>query len=667
MADSSGKTATFTVKIAADGSQADKAAKDLDRLKVAIGGSKDKIEEYRIALRALKGTDDAVKASREALKAKIDLERDAIGRNNIAMRKAQTVLETLKKKTDAVKASTGDFAKAVGKVGGPVADATEKLSGFKEVLGLVTSPTVALGVAAAVAALGVTAAFIDGAVAVAKFVAESANALRAMGLMREAATGSAQNAYNLGTVIDSLSDKLATPKERLNELATGMARALGQSKVSGQGIEDTFEAVARASDAMGDATGAALQSIIDRGKLWGRTGIGRFELQPHGLKFEDVAGALAKNLKIGLQQAEYQLLTGTAKVDAVAKALKDSVNKRFGEVNSKKLLDLNVIFQKFHENLAGLAKNVNLEPVLKALKQTADLFSDTTSTGHSLMVAITAIGTALGVVAKDGTPLMVSAVEHLILGFIVAVNWTLKAVLAFYQLKDSLTAGRGEMAVLQTGLIIIAAAAGLTALAVLAVGAALGVVVGLAAAFVGSIGLAFYNLYTWVKKAIDFDWAGLGRQVIAGIEFGIQDSWSRLKNTVTDLAVKIRDTFKNALGIHSPSAVFAVQGRAIPAGVAVGVEAGTSAATDAVQGMAVATTTAAPIAQSGAAGASGVSGVSGGPQAPSQSFVFNISGTGSPEETAKVLQSPSVLDALTHAIEVANRTLGFPTQSPAGA
>jgi hypothetical protein len=664
MADS-GKIATFQIKIDANAASAEKAAKDLEGFRTAIRSSKDAIENYRMALRAIKGTSDEAKKSRVELKSKIDLESNAIGKANIGIRKAQTEFNKLRTAGKALKVGMAEAATAskglgdvVTKIGGPLADAKAGLASLGEVLELCVNPTMLLTVAAAVLVTGIIAAgvaFVGATVALAGFMVESANALRAMGLMREAATGSAQNAENFGTVIDDLSDKLATPKAKLNDLAVALGRTLGQSKLSGQGIEDTFTAVASASEAMGDETGRALQAIIDRGKTFGRTGIGLRELTPHGLKFENVAANLAKNLHISMAKARLELLTSTANVNEVAKALKESVNARFGEVNAKKLLDLNVILAKFHENLEGLTKGFQksgLEPVLALLKSLADRFSDTTSTGHSLQIALTAFGTALGTLATASGPAAGNMIDYLVNGFLHFIIWTLKATNAIIRFSQSAT----DMAILKGVLIVIAAAAGVTAAALGLVAVILGVIVAAGVAAVGAIGLMAKMLYDVVAGVFGLDWGGIGTAIVQGIASGIESAWEGLKNTVTNMANKVKDVFANAIGAHSPATAFMPLGRAIPQGVAAGVVGGTGEATQAVATMAVA---------AGAAGGSAGGSATGGSKTE-QHFIFQISGTGSPEATAELLQSPSLLGALTHAVEIANRGLGFPIQTPAG-
>src|SRR5690606_32144996 len=63
-----------------------------------------------------------------------------------------------------------------------------------------------------------------------------------------------------------------------------------------------------------------------------------------------------------------------------------------------------------------------------------------------------------------------------------------------------------------------------------------------------------------------------GGDLIAGLWQGIMDAWERLKARVTGLFSGIGDTVKRALGIASPSRVFAGIGEDIMRGLQAGIE-----------------------------------------------------------------------------------------------
>lgn len=75
-----------------------------------------------------------------------------------------------------------------------------------------------------------------------------------------------------------------------------------------------------------------------------------------------------------------------------------------------------------------------------------------------------------------------------------------------------------------------------------------------------------------------------GRDIVGGIWRGISNGWDWLMDQVAGLAQRLLNRAKSALGIASPSKLFADQiGRWIPEGIAVGVDGNTATATDSIR------------------------------------------------------------------------------------
>ena len=88
-------------------------------------------------------------------------------------------------------------------------------------------------------------------------------------------------------------------------------------------------------------------------------------------------------------------------------------------------------------------------------------------------------------------------------------------------------------------------------------------------------------------KALPGQMLSIGKNIIQGIINGITSMVSSLYNSIKNALSGLVSKAKSALGIHSPSTVFAeVIGKQIPAGVAVGVEKNTGVAENAVAQMA---------------------------------------------------------------------------------
>lgn len=84
----------------------------------------------------------------------------------------------------------------------------------------------------------------------------------------------------------------------------------------------------------------------------------------------------------------------------------------------------------------------------------------------------------------------------------------------------------------------------------------------------------------------DGDWYDIGDNIIEGIWKGIKDGWDWLESKVHNLAIDLYNAACRALGISSPSKVFAEKvGEMIPAGIGVGIIDNTKSATSSVETM----------------------------------------------------------------------------------
>ena len=93
------------------------------------------------------------------------------------------------------------------------------------------------------------------------------------------------------------------------------------------------------------------------------------------------------------------------------------------------------------------------------------------------------------------------------------------------------------------------------------------------------------SIIDWFKKLPE-NMKNTGKNIIQGLWNGILNAKDWLLNKVKSFATGILDGMKNALGIHSPSTKFRdLVGRYIPQGVAVGIEADTDKALQAVKDM----------------------------------------------------------------------------------
>lgn len=650
------KTATFSTKFVGNAASVSAMGAALEALRASIEKSQIAIKQQGATLRSLRGSSEEVTGARKTLQTSIDAERDAVSRHTLALIKAGTSYDALAKKTKAASSTAKEFEKAVSSVGGPVADASSKVSALSSVLELCQNPMVALGVVAAALVLGVTAlaaATIAATSALAKFALESANVLRAQGLAREAIAGTSEDAARMGHQLDFVAQKLATPREKLNDLYVSIRKTFDGTRISGQGMVDTFAAVASASEAAGDDVGRSLLGILERSKRFGRVGLNPFELQgTGGPQFADIAAALAKQTKIGVDRARLELLTGRVPIDAAAAAIAAAVETRFGLVNAKKLLDLNVLSTKLHENWINLTKGISLEPLLVGLKQVVDLFSETSSTGQTLQAFFTSFGGLVSAAFQAALPYVITGLKE-------AINLALRFAIGLVDLAstvwDFAHSAVGTIA-FRTGLILLAGSFVVLATVAIAAFAAMGVAAATVVAPFVAIGTAVAGVITAVQWLATQDWPKIGAAIVDGITRGLASKWEELKAKVASLADGITGVFRAALGIHSPSTVFALYGRNTVEGFAQGVTQSQSEAYQAVSQLAPA-----PAEASGQP-----SGAGGGGGAITIRVEFHFQG-GSAREAAAAVSDPSVLGQVTHALEVAARSLGIPTRSPAPA
>lgn len=657
----SDKTANFGVKVGVD-SNAKAVASDLETLKRSIAENQDAVKQYGASMRSLRGDSDEVKNAKKLLKGEIEALRDAISRQTLAIGKQGTTYEAMvakeKKATEAAKKLAEQqkgMKNAISAAGGPVQELGGKLETLKGILGE-AGGGMALATFAGAALVAVLAAIaagaVAGAVAFGRWVLEGANAARTMNLVREAATGSAANATAFGHQLDELARKVSTPRTELQSLAVELSRATIGTRISGQGIVDTFNAVAQAADAMGSSAGAKIQDVITRGKQFGRLSLGRFELQGTGLQFEDVAKQLAKNLKIGVDEARQQLVLGRVQIDAGAKAIRDAVEARFAGINLRKMLDLNVMAQKFQERLANLTSGVNLEPLLGAISRIASLFDETTVTGAALKTIVTTLGNEMVGGLASGADTAKYAIQSIVIttqDLLILYLRNRNTIRDFFNsslpnAQDSIDTIKGSLAILTVAMAALAIPAGAVAVSFLAIAKSLGETL-----------TAIQKLTTGPAEERG---QNIGKALGGGVKVGLSLMAPEIAGSVFAMVDGIKTAFNGPKGIdaHSPSKLFEREARRVPEGAARGIQGGQSDVQRAAQEMAPRP------ARGGAGGGIARAGASEGSVSVQVTAVFPNARSGA--EVASALASPSFLAQLRHEIRQANIARGIPTQTP---
>ena len=580
---------------------AGQAADAVAAMRDQVAQSKDAIAQMSSNLRNLRGNSDAVKAAKDQLRAAIEQERQAVSKTTLELVKQGTSFEKLvdqqkraakaaeeakKKHEDAFKKANEDRAKAVGdaisKAGGPVAALRDKLSGLSEIAEKGGSlGVVALGATAAVAAVvALTVAVGAATLAFARWALRGADAARSMQLVREAAAGGAVNATNLGTQVEALANRVPTATGKLNELAASLAR----SRLGGQITVDTLNAVAQASAAIDDSAGAKIRSIVERGKLAQRMYLGLRELEGTGLDFGDVAKSLADSMKVSVADARKALLEGRVKLGDGAAALRAAVEKKFGDINLRKMMSLEGLAETLQKKLGALTSGIDFEPAARAAFKFLQVFDQSTATGAVLKRAVTVFGDGVVKVIERGAPIAREFIRGMIIG-------GLQMYVAYLQVKNALKGAFGDSEILKNidGMKV-ALTLGKAAVTTFATGVAvMGAAVGVALAPFIILGKAIWGVaeggFRAYKFLSDLDWTATGTAIVDGLVNGVTSGATRVTDSIKGLAGKAKTAFKDALGIRSPSREFFKEARQIPAGVEGGVEDGTPNAQRAVENM----------------------------------------------------------------------------------
>jgi hypothetical protein len=443
--------ATFSIDVEGSAPSFSKeATKSLEELRASVKGSQDSVKQYSEALRGLTGKTTEVLDAKTKLRAAIDREKTTIAQGNIEILKMGTNYGKLAAEAKKAQAANDNGTKSIKAIGGPLQAGIDKLEQLKDVMGSGSAASAVFGGALAllaVAVVAVTAAAVAGVVSLAKWIVTSADAARSLNLVREAATGSAQNAAALGTQVDALARKVPTAKKELNDMAADLYRRFNNTSASGQTIVDTFNIVAQASEAMGKTVGTQLGDIVERSKRVGMLRLNPFELQGTGIKFQDVAKNLAKDLNVSIADAQKALFQGRVKLADGAAALRKTVEERFGEVNARKMMSFDVIFQKWHESLDSLTKGVKIEPLSKALGDFMNLFDPSkTQTGANLRKLTELVGNGLVKAFVKLEPIAKAVFKGLIIGALDVGIATLKLALWWKQSFGGLKTDKLDLA-----------------------------------------------------------------------------------------------------------------------------------------------------------------------------------------------------------------------------
>lgn len=373
-------------------------------------------------------------------------------------------------------------------------------------------------------------------------IAESAIAAGAVGI---AAAMITLTAATLGVTVALLKYGIAQSEARRNELLRfgAMRTVFGRSM---QGARDLQEAI----DSTSDRTAAGREQITGYASSLYRAGFRGEELQRR------------------LDRLTIRGLGGSA----VAEARLDS---------------LDVIAEKLHENVGRIFDGLDVASFARQLRSVTEVFSQATVEGKALKMIFESVFQPFLTAIGETAPFFRAFID----GAIIA---TLKLAIQFQRLRRWYYQTFGPVSVheaehltgaLEAGKVVVyglALGLGVAAAAVAFLGlAAVGLAAVLAAPFIAAY-LAAESAYNQFNEFIDTvkalftdtDWASLGTSLVQGLIDGVYSMFPNFTGAIEQLAASATGTIQNALGIHSPSRVFAEFGRQIPAGLAMGMEEG---------------------------------------------------------------------------------------------
>lgn len=549
------------------------AADALERLKQKIVEDVAALRDLQAAQGRLKGSTVDVVKQKEMLQDKIQSLKNSVASNQGQYLRMGGSLKDLSTKTK--------------ETGGALSQATEGLQSMSASIGKVAG---VIGIAVMVAA-----AVFRAAHAMASFVVSSLDAARTTRLTAEAMTGSAENAKALELHIASLSRWLPQTRAELMKMAQG----LHAGGLAGNLLVATLRGVAIAEAALPGA-GAKIQSIAEAAVRAKRFMVNALDLQGSGVSVGDVAGQLAKQLKVGIDQAKQALVNGKVTLSSGLKALYAAVEKVHGKTAAMKGLGFEVQIERAKELFATIFSKLDFEPFLQAFHEVVSLFDETTSSGKMIRTLMGSLFGGMGGSVKGVAGIVRGFIEGLLIGAALIRIAYLSVKLAL--LKAIPRSLRPDVDMVTAAMYAGVGVVGLLTLAFLGLATVISGPLLVAFGPILAIAAVSYGVYLLVKKfgvgiksalssAVDwiagkveaafeavkaFNPFSIGFELIKNFGDGILSGITGLLNSITgsgeNIAETLSDAFKKKNEQHSPSRVGIRLGATFTRSVAMGVE-----------------------------------------------------------------------------------------------
>jgi len=499
------------------------AADALETLRDKIGEDTAALGAMQKALRGLQGGVAVDIQSFKQLRAAIAAKKVEIGQANSQLVKMKGAFDGLGPAAKRAKAATDAVAfKALKQ---------EVFGSEKAFLGLRLSTLKAVPphIALAAAAVAITVAFGVAAVAVAKFGLASADARR---------------------------------NEQIDQQAAGIRLWYGYGSAVQFAADET------------EAGAKAISGALDRvsnGTTIGRERVAGFarELEAAGLRGQDLETSLkavSTAASVGKEAGLVGLFSALRFAGQGVDNLAARIEGKLGPLVTRKLLSLDSQFQRLKENLALLFKNINVEPILKALDRLLGLFSQTKVVGYSLRIALEALFPTTS--AKEFGEVAVQVFKQVVIAALRGTVVFLGVEILFYRMRNAFKKAFDVDIIKAWWTIAKETLSG--------------------AAFFLERMIPGLNLLAGLGDLASGTGPGanLGKSIGEGIRDGVHGSEPGVFGAIGGLATGMLDRFKNTLQIHSPSRVFKNAAAQVPAGAAQGIDGGAGQVQDAVDRMA---------------------------------------------------------------------------------
>lgn len=406
-------------------------------------------------------------------------------------------------------------------------------------------------------------------------------------------------------------------------------------------------------------TGAELQGAIDRvsdSSALGRAEIGRYteQLYRMGLRGTALESALEGVSTVAATQGDAMasrfagMYAGLVRTGGGVDALTTRIRGRLGGLATRSALGLGRQLERLRESVGRIFADVRIEGFLNALHAVVSLFSQSTETGRALHEIVTDLFSPIFDSVGGGTPLVRRFFQGMVIAALdvaIAILRTRNALMRTFG-GDARSSIDGTTTAVNAGRLAFIGLAAVVLLAAIPF-ALLGGWIYLAWTRFEELSNAVQAIGVTLGRAAA-DWQGIGGALVGGLIAGITGGAVRVRDAVRSLAIDASSTLRGALGIHSPSRVFASLGVQIPRGLAEGVETGSGHVAESVSGMGDAAVSAAPAGRGGGRGALTVS---------IASVVVNLASGSASEARAA---GEAVVDEIVRMLEGVGVELGAP-------